>query len=91
MMVNSLITKIEDHFDDNYVDQHVLLGSIFHALGCRRLLNIIDNKKLLNSYFNYSPDVFRIISNYKPIRLLCFLERVIRLKKYAEKIEREGK
>lgn len=74
---NKLLKKL-----DNWVegiagnDFHFIPGIMITCAQEGRINGLRKKERLINRYFNYSPDVYEIVKKYKPCRLIKFLERI---------------
>lgn len=75
-----LIAQIEKFIDDYETnDFHCIISVMITCSWYGRTMNLKQNSAIINQYFQYSPEVFEIVKEYSPTRLLIFLERIVRL------------
>jgi len=58
-------------------DFHFTPGIILSCAQIGRLNHLRNHSRVIDAYFRSSPEVFDIVKNYHPMRLLKFLERVV--------------
>jgi hypothetical protein len=75
----NLIEIIDEYIVDKNRDQHCLVGSMLYSLDCRKIISIVDKKKLINAYFCKNKEVYDIVKSYVPSRLFKFLHRISKI------------
>lgn len=71
-----LLNKIDKHIEEiSEMDFHFIPGIMVTCAWQGRFMRLRESKEVIDSYFIYSPEVFKIVRNYKVERLMKFLER----------------
>ena len=79
-----LIDKIDAWIDEISCNNfHFIPGIIISSAQMGRINILRSNQNTIDAYFRYSSEVYKIVRDYKPAKLLLFLERVL---KYAPKL-----
>lgn len=69
-------------------DFHFIPGIILSCAQMGRLNHLRNHSRVIDAYFRSSPEVFDIVKDYRPMRLLKFLERVVRFRAQDNKVSR---
>jgi hypothetical protein len=84
-----LLDIIDKRIDDIACnDFYFIPGIILSCAQMGRLNHLRNHSRVIDSYFRSSPEVFDIVKNYRPMRLLKFLERVVRFRAQNNKVNR---
>lgn len=94
-----LFKKIDENLQENAsMDYHDLLSTMLSSISEGRLMRLQEHQEIINSYFQYSPEVFESVKNYNPSKLMKFLEKIIETNnkkakqiKPEKKVEKKGK
>ena len=74
-----LINKIEKVLDEEACnDFRNIPGVMIFCAMDGRLFRIQQHYKIIDNYFNYSPEVYDYIKDYSINKLMSFLERIIK-------------
>lgn len=68
------LDKWIDEIENNDFHNTILTMTSCALVG--RIINLHQNEEKIEAYFDYSPEVFEIIKEYEPKKLLKFLERI---------------
>jgi hypothetical protein len=81
MKTDILFKAINKWIDDiSCNDFHFIPGVLLSCAQYGRIFQLRANQQIIEDYFQLSPDVFNIVKEYNPIRLIKFLERVVSLR-----------